>query len=439
MKKSLLTVTLGALLAPVTFAADFGSTVEHLLHVQEVKLFGIVQPLERSADARDYVPRASATAGQRQLLAKGLKAEFVTRMAGRPGDMISFWPTDMNPTHLMVCIEGGRNGGGTNPSVQRIDLETKAVETVLSGMSRCDGIRTTAWGTVLATEESGDGRAYEIINPLSTTGHWVADRSTGDIRTTLGGGVTSTTIAQRPELPTMAWEGLTVLPTGVVIGGEELRPGSGVLDTDGGSIFKFVPDYPLGGPVQISDLDNSPLISGSTYAMQVSCSTGGSFPQYGQGCEVGIAGWVQVDASMARIDANDKNATGYYRPEDLHADPTYGGDGVRFCWTNTGNEGASHYGEILCAIDDNPMPVSPGLWEDSDSGFFYLTDGSSNKEDLTTVVANRFVEGDLRFTSPDNLAFQPHTGIVYVIEDHQYGEVWACLPDGADQDLKTDG
>ncbi|MDC4227615.1 MAG: hypothetical protein MPW15_26150 [Candidatus Manganitrophus sp.] len=51
-------------------------------------------------------------------------------------------------------------------------------------------------------------------------------------------------IAKRPALPTMAWEGLIVLPSGVVIGGDELRPGTGIADSDGGAIFKFIPTPP---------------------------------------------------------------------------------------------------------------------------------------------------------------------------------------------------
>ena len=111
-------------------------------------------------------------------------------------------------------------------------------------------------------------------------------------------------------------------------------------------------------------------------------------------------------------------ATGYYRPEDLHADPTYDGPGIRFCWTNTGREAAQNYGEVICGIDSDPL----------------LAD-----ETQATVVVNRFVEGDADFNSIDNLAFQPHTGNLYVVEDHDNGDVFACLKDGADRDIKSDG
>jgi secreted PhoX family phosphatase len=218
----------------------------------------------------------------------------------------------------------------------------------------------------------------------------------------------------------MSWEGLTVTAEGVVIGGDELRPGSyadalGDKDTDGGAIFKFVPAVPHAGGV-ISDLGDSPLVAGSAYAMQVSCVN--NKQQTGQGCEIGNAAWVEVTAADARKDADAKGATGYYRPEDLHTDPVYTGPGLRFCWTNTGNEGAGNFAEVVCGVDSDPLLADPGT---------------------RSVVVNRFVEGDTDFNSFDNMAFQPITGNLYVVEDHTNGDIFACLPDGADRDIKSDG
>jgi len=56
-----------------------------------------------------------------------------------------------------------------------------------------------------------------------------------------------------------------------------------------------------------------------------------------------------------------------------------------------------------------------------------------------TTTVNRFHEGDTVANQFDNLSFQGNLPILYVVEDHPNGEIWACLPDGADQDLKTDG
>jgi hypothetical protein len=425
----MLAVAMATACAPLAVHADegtdFGLKVEQLLKAQSDKLFGVEMPLAASAPPTVGPYRTSTqTAYDQVLAASGLKVEYLTREAANSTDMMAFYPAQ-NPTHFITCIEGGRQfliDGGTpnvydagdklNPSVQRIDLNTGAVETILRGMSACDGIRTTAWGTVLATEERTDGGAYEIFNPLGVTEQTVIDRAAGTV-------TDPANIAKRTALPTMSWEGLAVLPSGVVIAGDELRPGTDGADRDGGAIFKFVPAMPrlVSGP--IADLSESPLTAGSVYAMQVSCTTG---QQYGQGCEIGNAAWVMVNAVNARSDADAAGATGYYRPEDLHQDPMYqdetNPEAVRFCWANTGNEGAKNYAEVVCGVDGAPL----------------IADNTQR-----TVVVNRFVEGDTDFNSFDNLEFQPKTGNVYVIEDHGNGDIFACLPDGMDRDIKTDG
>lgn len=420
---------------------DFGAFVQHLLNSQSERLFGFGQPIATPAGPEDYVPRELARAGQRIKLAKGLRAEFVTRGLAAQGDMIAFWPNAITPTHLIVCIENSRNSGGTNPGVQRVSLANGSVQTILFGTTACDGIRTTAWGTVIVSEETDDGRVYEILDPLATNGHWIENRTSGVVRTAIGAAnPVSTNVAQRPALPTMAWEGIGLLPNGVVIAGDEERPGTAALDADGGAIFKFVPSSPQNGGT-ITTLNNSPLVAGNVYAMTLSCQAqnSSSFPQYGQGCEIGLGAWVRVNALTARTDANAAGATGYYRPEDLHVDPEFAGPGARFCWTNTGNEGAVNYGEVICAVDSNPLPASPSEWLDSRTGNLFLANGAPTRANVTTVAVNRFVEGDARFNSVDNLDFQPKSGNIYVIEDHQFGEVFACLPDGDDRDIKTDG
>ena len=405
---------------------DFGLDVEQLLQDQSEKLFGVEKPIEASAPPTVGPYRtASQTPYDQVLAAPGLKVEYLTRQAANATDMMAFYPAQ-NPTHLVTCVEGGRQflvdggapnvydaGDKLNPSVQRIDLNTGAVKTILRGMTACDGITTTAWGTILATEETSSGGAYEIFNPLGVTEQTLIDRASGTV-------TDPANIAKRTALPTMAWEGLAVLPNGVVIAGDELRPGTGGADRDGGAIFKFVPAMPrlVSGPV--ANLSESPLAAGSVYAMQVSCVNNNQ--QYGQGCEIGNAAWVAVSAATARGDANAAGATGYYRPEDLHEDPMYqdeaNPEAVRFCWTNTGNEDGSNYAEVLCGVDRAPLTAS---------------------NTQRTVVVNRFVEGDTDFNSFDNLEFQPQTGNVYVIEDHDNGDIFACLPDGKDRDIKTDG
>ena len=223
----------------------------------------------------------------------------------------------------------------------------------------------------------------------------------------------------------MAWEGIAVLPSGVVIAGDELRPGtaapeSGGPNSDGGSIFKFVPTFPRTQTGPINNLNDSPLKEGTTHAMQVSCN--GNNQQFGQGCEVGNAAWILVNAAAARAEANTQGATGYYRPEDLELDPMFKDPdnslAVRFCWNNTQAASAGSFGEVMCGIDEDPNTAS-----------------ATNR----TVLVYRFIEGDEDFNQPDNLEFQPKTGNVYVNEDNPNGDIWACLPDGADRDIKSDG
>lgn len=423
----------GMLLAGIGLSARSASAIDAGMYLQQQMqsnsrpVFGITGPLAASAPASPPQYRTAAQSASDQVaLAPGLTAAYLTRQAANGADMFAFWPNAANPTHVIFCIESGREVIGTlpsgitkyNPSVQRIGING-SVETILRGLNGCDGIRLTPWGTILATEEESDGGAYEIIDPLGTTNYTVQTRATGSI-IDAGGIADAARIAKRAALPVIAWEGFVILPSGVVIGGDELRPGTGKPDADGGSLFKFIPATLSSGLTSISNLSQSPLVSGSVHALQVSCLD--NVQQAGQGCETGNAAWIPVRAAMARADADSLGATGYYRPEDMERDPVYADtahpQAIRFCWTNTQNEGALSYGEVLCAVDENPAIASPVQ---------------------RTVSVSRFLEGDKDFNSFDNLAFQPGSGILYVVEDHNNGDVFACLPDGADRDLASDG
>lgn len=359
--------------------------------------------------------------------------------------MLAFWPNDTNPTHIVTCIEASNAEVGTfpsgqpklTPSVQTVNLATGEVKTILRGMTGCDGIRRTPWNTIVATEEVDDGGLYEILNPLTTPDLTLAARGTSDVVDNNGVAVAPGKVEYRGALGKLAWEGLDLTKQGVVYYGDEERPGTGGPDFDGGSLFKFVPALPWSG-TPVSQLSQSPLIAGSIYAFQVSCQakTSSSFPQYGQGCEIGEGAWVKVNANNLRTSAFNNSATGYYRPEDGHFDPKYLGAGVKFCWTNTGNSVAQNYGEVVCMIDTKPQ--GNGEKTVAATGLTYLADSSETKG-FAVATANRAVEGDADLNQPDNLAFQPVTGNMYVIEDNPFGDVWACLPDGNDRDIKADG
>lgn len=403
---------------PSVLAEDFGLATDTLLASKSAALFGITAPLAASASAtpEEGYRTLEQSAADQVALADGLSARFLTRNAADSWDMMTFWPAD-KPTHLIGCIEGEREeiaAGKFNPSVQAVSLADGTVTTLLRGMQGCDGIRTSPWGTVIATEEEDDGGVYEIIEPLAIKDVTVVDRTTGETSDPAH-------VAKRTSMAVIAWEGFEVTAQGVVYGGDELRPGTGAGDADGGAIFKFIPTTQHGGDV-ITSLEQSPLVAGTTYAMQVACQ--GDKIQFGQGCEIGKAAWIAIDPANARADADAKGATGYYRPEDLHADGSYTGPGLRFCGANTGNEAAHNYAEVICATDLAPAEAPQA---DADGKLVFTTE------------VNRFVEGDTDFNSFDNLAFQGNSGRLYVVEDHPNGDIFACLPDGADRDIKTDG
>lgn len=398
---SLVPTQLGALAPSSETPRDFGLIVEHLLQSQATRYFG-VQHLESSATDDSF----SGPGEDAVLVAKGLKVDLVSDKVARYADMIALWPDDEDPTYAFICVENFA-GGPDDPSVQRVELETGKVTTVLRGMKACDPVRRTSWGTLLVAEESGaDGGAYEILDPMSVIEAHVLDRATGE--------TDNPKVVKRPALGARSWEGVVILPDGTLYSSDELRPGDYGVDHDGGAIFKFIPQTPYdpaNGPV-IHPAD-SPFASGKLYAMQIHTKKGNY--RFGQGAERGGGSWVEVNPATSRADANAKGATGFYRPEDMELDTAYDSEGVRFCWANTGRHKNDNWGEVLCAVDEQPSnPAS-------------------------RVVVSQFVQGNVELNQPDNLAFQPTTGILYVIEDNPHGDVWACLPDGADLDDSSDG
>ncbi|TPX66242.1 hypothetical protein SpCBS45565_g04604 [Spizellomyces sp. 'palustris'] len=453
----------------ITSLKEFGTATESFLKIRSLELFGILGPLPSNAPpTQGPYRKPMQKAGDQVLLSPGLTARYLTREIANHADQPSFWPSTGEPTHAVFCIEAERQeiekaGAGSignfskvipkfNPSVQAVGLKTGKVTTFFRGMTRCDGLRTTPWGTVLATEEDDKGGVYEIFDPFNLpAGTTVTDRATGSIADATGAKVDK--VVKRTALPTIAWEGLYIDPSGVVYGGDELRPGENqeeivvmdvlahVLTTrtgkpgaNGGSIYKFVPSKPRKSKGVIINPADSPLVEGAVYAFQASCISHGEskFPQAGQGCEIGEGGWVRIpNPSSARAEADRVRATGYYRPEDLINDPNYKGPGVRICWTNTGAADAKNYGEVNCLIDETV--VTDG--EISRNQQSYATTGGK----VAYATANHFISGTPEFNQPDNIDFQPNSRNVAIIENNPNGDIFMCLPDGEDKDTESDG
>ncbi len=427
MKRRLLTVgvaaslVVGMLGVAVAAISDFGLFRDQQLQAKSSDLFGVKGALAGSSTVS--ANPAAATLDPRKLaaFAKSLHVQVVTKGVAAPNiDMIGLWPDDTNPTHLIFCNEQGT----ADPGVQRLDLATGDVETIVTGTTSCDPLHITPWGTVLFGEEAGGGagggRMYELIDPLHTT-NVLLDRATGLFSDGEGAG----NIVPRAALGRLSFEGIGLLPNGVAYYGDEQRPGNG---NPGGSYFKFVPSTlrdANAGP--IASLADSPLVSGTVYGMRIGHRSGNT--DYGWGTETGQGTWVQMattaDADLRALAAT-AHLTAYYRPEDLAFDGAlYAAGSVKFCGNNTGNEASGHtWGNTIC-----------------------VTDGTFAQAAANSAVpeVQLFVVGNSQFAMMDNVAYQPGRGDWVIHEDGdniatgRNNDLWVCLPDRADADDQSDG
>ena len=429
-------------------AADFGQKVEALAKAQSLSLFGVIAPLNASSTSNLTAAQINADPASVVTVASGLSVRVVSAAANLGGitDQIVLYPNSTNPTHMIVCNEGGAG----QVAVQRVNIATGVAEDIISGgMSVCDPVRLTPWGTILAGEENGGiGRLFEILDPLTTSNVVISGS---------GGGTTTTDTAHVRYLPnvgTLSWEGIALLPNGVLYMMDESRPGNG---NPGGGVFKFIPSalWTTGAPA-ITSLDNSPLNAGRIFGWRAGRNGGNT--DYGQGNEFGRGVWVEVtnrgDVGSAPI--NLRNAgitlrmTSYYRPEDASLDEKLLSQGsVRFCGTNTGQDvpatsssGDNHWGEVYCFRDGTVDAA--GLISTSTQ-----TVGSAvyTINNATVPEYQPLVFGNLDFAMMDNIAYQAGKGNWVLNEDGEgptyssprNNDIWSCLDDGADVDTLSDG
>jgi secreted PhoX family phosphatase len=408
---------------------DFGLAVQQGLREHSWQLFGIQKPLGASA-VGPFTDRDSTKA---ITLAAPLRASLVSSSVHFSADQIALWPNDDRPTHLFVCSEED-----SSFAVMRVDLAKPAASnatTIVTGISSCDPIRRTPWGSIVVAEEAGaTGGFYEIMDPQNVNGPVaVLDRTTGQ--------TTDPRVVKRKAVGSLSFEGIVILPDGTTYYGDELAPGNGV---PGGGMYKFVPAVPRTATGVVTDPAQSPLASGSVFGLRVGPGT-----HYGQGSEIGKGRWTAVDASnpaffqngnlILRLAQAALKFTGYYRPEDMDLDPiAWKHDEVRMCWANTGSEafgGGSEvetdavYGEIMCLQDDDSVSAPTGA----------------------IPFVTRFVAGNPEAAMFDNVDFQPNTGNLVMTEDGptsivkdgveqpRGNDLWMCLPDGHDNDVQTDG
>jgi len=402
---------------------DPGKAYEQSLAAQSKPLFGFGHPLAGFATGSTDAPGAAAVEA-----AAGLKVQVASAKVGEDADMIALWPNDSNPAFAFICneIDSTTAANLGKPTVQRVDLATGDVTDLITGTTSCDPIHRTAWGTLVFGEENGAvGRTYEIIDPMSLQG-------TPIITVDHTAGTTSDPahVAVLKALGQLSFEGIVLLPDGTTYYSDELRPSNG---KPGGGMYKFVPTTPFAGGGAITSLDQSPLRAGSVFVLRLGLRNGGT--DFGQGSNTGAGKWVALATpanpttfNLAATALAAGGYTGFYRPEDIDQDPLAWADGrVRFCWNNTGNDAQDNWGETLC-LEDAPTAAS---------GF----------PTGRRPVVEPFVIGNPQLRMPDNLDFQPGTGILYVLMDATTtaeggttnDSVWACLPDGADLDVLSDG
>ncbi len=415
--------------------SDFGVEVERLARIQSLEFFGVFAPLGESSTLSLSAAAADANPAALISVAPGLRVKIVSAAAAlTPNiDQLVLWPNASQPTHIIACNEQGSGQIG----VQRIDLKTGVPETIISsGLTSCDPGRVTAWGTLVVGEENGtNGRLFEILDPLHTSNVTVPAAG-------FGASSDPAHVVGRPALGQFAFEGLGILPNGVVYLTDENRPGGGGLGNPGGAFVKFIPTTLWTGGT-ITSLAQSPWASGSLYGMRLGRNGGNT--DVGQGNQIGRGVWVEITGTAPinlRAAASTLKLTSFYRPEDMTVDPEVLAAGnVRVCGTNTGQDipdstpnGDNNWGEVYCVTDGTVAAASD----------VSVTSG------INTASIPEFhplVLGNPDFGMPDNIDIQPGTGNFLLNEDGEgalyptprNNDIWDCLDDGDDTDTLSDG
>jgi secreted PhoX family phosphatase len=413
---------------------DFGERIENLARQSSLELFGTYDVLEHSSTKSLSARQAQAHPASLLTVAPGLKVRVLSAATNlAPNiDQMFLWPNARRPTHIIACNEQG----SSNIAVQRIELKTGKAENIISsGLTSCDPARLTPWGTVVVGEENGtNGRIIEILDPLETTN--VTVPSSG-----YGPSSDPQHVVSRPALGQFSFEGIGILPNGVVYITDENRPGTGGIGNPGGAFVKFIPTTLWSGG-KITSLAQSPWSSGSLFGLRVGRNGGNT--DVGQGNEFGRGVWVPITGTAPinlRAAASALKLTAFYRPEDMSVDQEALEDGdVRVCGTNTGQDipdsdpnGDNHWGEVYCVTDGTVTAAS--------------TIAVANGINTASIPEyHPLVLGNVDFAMPDNIDIQPRRGNFLLTEDGEgpvfptprNNDIWSCLDDGDDADTLSD-
>ncbi|MFC5998020.1 alkaline phosphatase PhoX [Quadrisphaera sp. GCM10027208] len=210
--------------------------------------------------------------------------------------VLDIYPGVDDLTDMNTLNETGKYAGrylyrthevGSNGSLSVVDLRTGEAKVLVQdeGYRRLDGLRWTPWGTLLFAEETAGGRLFEaFLDPKDPS--------------------QVLRVEERPEVGIMRHEGIGVDEQGSVYVIDELN---------GGSIYRFVPTT------------RGDLSDGQLYALRLT-DLAEDEQEYAEETavladRVGPYEWVPLDMATAVVDAeqaaDDVNATGFGRPEDV--------------------------------------------------------------------------------------------------------------------------
>ena len=344
--------------------ADFGAWVAGQLSEHAEQLFGFRHPLEKAR----LGPMTGPTTCRPSRLPRVCTCRSCRARVASAADQIALWPNDDHPTHLFVCDEET-----SIPAVQRVDLSRPAnanATTIVTGLTSCDPVRRTPWGTIIVAEEAGaTGGFYELIDPvhITTRDQRERPRRRDDQRSA------ASREAQGGRQPVV--RELRDQADGTMIYGDELAPsggnaGGGDLQVRAGdSVPGRRPDH---GSRAVAARIGHDLRAARRRVGLVELGPGRRNRQWRvDGGEPGRRRTSSTPTNniILRNAQALQKFTGYYRPEDMDIDPIAAEKGVfRACWANTGRmshtdsslvENSGVESEIMCLVENPPSTAVP--------------------------------------------------------------------------------
>lgn len=356
-------------------------TISGAAHADHDKNSFNFKPIKESANTTDW----DATAPWK--LPKG----FTQKVVSDESDL-NIYPEGRNDWHDMnVVNETGPDAGrylyrthevrlGSDPVIDAIggsvsvtDLKTGKTQLLAQDISftALDGIRWTAWGTVLFAEETEGGRLFELVLNEDM--------------------MSAAEIIDRPYVGRLAHEGIDLDEDGNVYVVDEHRGRTSGCDLGlpcGGGVYKFIP-HTYGD-----------LSSGDLYVLSITSNT--------RRDNTGKAEWLgPIDAFDARRAGTVAGGTSYQRPEDLEII-----NGVLYVAITEGPRdeyGKEYYEGRVIALDMETMEVTN-----------FVKAGVN----VPVEIGKPGEEGhQTGFDSVDNLAEAPN-GDLIMIEDNKPSDIW---------------